>query len=257
MKPNRVKEILNAGGVAVGLESYTNHPALVEIMGWSGFDFVFIDTEHAPADVGATEVTIRACDVTGMTSMVRVAENNAALIGKALDNGAQGVIVPHINTLKDAELAVAAAKYPPLGERGACPFVRAAQYGLLPWKEYSQKANEETLVILLLEGEEGIRNIPDILKLKGVDIIFFGPMDFAQSVGLPGETFEHPKLHAALREVVQACDTAGIAVMTVTSPSANVVYAKKIIAAGVRVIVLSSDEVVFRQSCQELIKIKD
>lgn len=257
MKPNRVKELLKEGRVAVGLESYTNHPALVEIMGWSGFDFVFIDTEHAPADVGATEVTIRACDITGMTPIVRVSENTPSLIGKALDNGAQGVIVPHINTLKDAKLAVNSAKYPPFGERGACPFVRAAHYGLLPWKEYCQQANEETLVILLLEGEEGIRNIPEILKIKGVDIIFFGPMDFAQSIGLPGETFEHPKLNAALKEVVQACDAAGISVMTVTSPSANIAYARKIIAAGVKVIVLSSDEVVFRQSCQELIKIKE
>lgn len=257
MKPNRLKELLKKGRVAVGIESFTNHAGLVEIMGWTGFDFVFIDTEHAPTEVGATEVTIRAADVTGMTALVRVYENSAPLIGKALDNGAQGVIIPQISSVADAEKAVQAAKYPPLGKRGSCPFTRSAHFGLVPLKENCQRANDETLVILLVEGEEGIKNIPGMLKIKGVDIIFFGPADFGQSIGLPGESFEHPRLFAALKDVVRMCDKAGVAVMTVTSPFANIPYARKIMDAGVKVIVMSSDEALFRQSCQELIKIKD
>jgi len=257
IRPNRVKELLKQGKVAVGLESFTNQPALVEIMGWTGFDFVFIDTEHSPADVGATLTAIRACDVTGMTPIVRVYENSPALICKALDNGAQGVIVPHINTVAQAEAAVRSAKYPPLGDRSACPAIRSAHFGLLSWKEYYQKVNEDTLVILLIEGEEGIRNTHDILKIKGVDVILFGPVDFAQAIGLPGETYEHPKLYSALKDMVKMCSDAEVWVMTVTTPLSNVPYAKKIADAGVKLIVLSSDVIVFGLACQELIKLRE
>src|SRR4030042_6484883 len=94
----------------------TLHPALIESLGWSGFDFVFIDTEHTPADVETTLTGIRACEVTGMTPFVRVYENSPPLICKALDNGAQAVIIPHISTVGQAEAAVRSVKYPPIGE---------------------------------------------------------------------------------------------------------------------------------------------
>jgi len=202
-RPNRVKELLKQGKVAVGLENHTTDPALVEIMGWAGFDFVFIDTEHAPADVGETKTAIRACELTGMTPIVRVYENSPPLICKALDNGAQGVIVPHINTVSQAEAAVRSAKYPPLGDRSACHSKRSIHYGLLPYKEYCQKANEDTLVILLIESVEGLRNLPDILKVKGVDVILFGPTDFSQAIGLPDENYNHPKLYEALKDMLK------------------------------------------------------
>ena len=180
-------------------------------MGWTGFDFVLIDTEHTPVDVGATLNVIRACDLTGMTPIVRVYENSPALICKVLDNGAQGVTIPHISTAEQAEAVVRAIKYPPLGDRSTCPHIRATHFGLLSWKEYYQKANENTLVILLVEGEEGIRNIPAILKTRGVDIIFFGPVDFSQSIGLSSfGDFEHPKVYAALKDLVKMCGEAGV-----------------------------------------------
>jgi 4-hydroxy-2-oxoheptanedioate aldolase len=115
MRPNRVKELLKQGKVAVGLESFSTQSAFVEIMGWVGFDFCFIDTEHCPADIGATLNPVRACELTGMTPIVRVYENNPALICKALDNGAQGVIVPHVNTVAEAEAVVRSVKYAPQG----------------------------------------------------------------------------------------------------------------------------------------------
>ncbi len=257
MKKNRVKELLKQGKVAVGLESFTGNPSLIEIMGWVGFDYVFIDTEHSPSGVGETLAAVRACDLTGMTPIVRVHANIPSLICKALDNGAQGVIVPHINNVAQAEAVVHYAKYPPLGDRSFCPSIRAAQFGLIPAKEYTEDANENTLVVLLIESEEGIKNAPDIVKVKGVDVILFGPVDLALAIGMPGETYEHPKMYAALKDMVKVCDEAGVAVMTVTTPLSNVAYAKRIADAGVRVLALSTDEVIFRQACQELIKIKE
>jgi 4-hydroxy-2-oxoheptanedioate aldolase len=256
IKPNRVKELLKKGKVAVGLESFSTHASLVEIMGWVGFDFCFIDTEHCPADVGATLNPVRACEITGMTPIVRVYENSPALICKALDNGAQGVIVPHVNTVADAEAVVSSVKYAPEGIRSCCPAIRSDHFGCLPWKEYCRKANEDNLVILLLEGEEGIKNARKIVKVKGVDIILFGPVDLSQCIGLPGASYDHPKLYKALQDMVKMCDESGVAVMTVTTPLSNIPVARKLIEAGVKVVVFSSDVIVFRQACQELIKIK-
>ncbi len=261
--PNRVKELLKERKVAVGLESHTTDPALVEIMGWAGFDFVFIDTEHTPSDVGATATAIRACELTGMTPIVRVYENSPPLICKALDNGAQGVIVPHISTVSQAEAAVRAARFPPLGDRSACHSPRSLHYGLLPWKEYCHKANENTLVILLIESVEGVRNMPDILKIRGVDVILFGITDYSTSIGLSDEHYDNPTLYETLKDIVKMSAEAGVSVMTVTLNQSllydlsKLSYPRKIIDAGVKMIALGSDVTVFRLVCQGLIKIKE
>jgi 4-hydroxy-2-oxoheptanedioate aldolase len=264
---NRVRELLKQGKVAYGLSSFTNHPAFIEIMGWAGFDCVFIDTEHAPQDVGGTLAAVRACQLTGMTPIVRVYENSPPLVCKALDNGAQGVIFPFIKTPSQAEAAVRSAKYPPLGDRGVCPYNRGAHYGLLSWKEYYQKANEDTLVILIIEDAEGVKNARHILKIKGIDIIYFGPGDYSQSIGLPGETYEHPKIFGALKDMVKMCNEVGVSVMTnpgmppvptsTKSPSfelSDVSHIKKIVDAGVKLVAIGSDVALFRESCRDLVK---
>ncbi len=155
-------------------------------------------------------------------------------------------------------------KYPPLGDRSACPLTRAARFGLMSQKEYWQKANEDTLVILLIESAEGMKNLPDILKVRGVDFIFFGPGDFSQSIGLPGETYDHPKIYGALKDMVKMCSEVGVSVMTVTifkSFSYDLSNAfqdvKRITDAGVRVIIFGSEIAILRQSCQALIKVKE
>jgi 4-hydroxy-2-oxoheptanedioate aldolase len=264
-RSNRVRELLQQGKIVIGGRSFTNHPAFVEIMGWSGFDFVVIDTEHAPTDVGETVKCIRACEITGVTPIVRVSENNPSLICKALDNGAQGVIVPHISTSSQAEAVVHSVKFLPLGDRSACPFTRQAHFGLLRWsqqelREHYQKTNEDTLVMLLVEGVEGVKNLPDILKVKGVDIICFGAGDFSHSIGEPGATYDHPKMYGALKDVAKMCSEAGVAVLThmaKTLSISEVSYAKKVVDAGVRVIYLHSDLSLFTSACREMIKIRD
>lgn len=167
------------------------------------------------------------------------------------------MIVPHISTVEDAKAVVRSVKYPPMGDRSSCPSIRSAHFGLLSWEEYYQKANEDNLVSLIIEGEEGIKNTPDIVKVPGVDSIIFGPVDFSQAIGLPGATFEHPKLYAALKDMAKICNEAGVALMTTTSPLSSVAAGRRIADAGVRVIMLSIDEIIFRQACQELIKIKE
>ncbi len=264
-RPNRVRELLKQGKMVYGCRSFTTYPAFIEIMGWTGFDFVSIDTEHSPADAGATLPGIQACELSGTTPLVRIYEINPPLICKVLDNGARGVMVPHVSTASQAEEVVRSVKFPPLGERSACPLTRAAQYGLhslSSLKEYYHKANEDTLVILSIEGVEGIKNTPEILKVKGVDIIGLGVGDLSHSMGIAGETYDNPKLYGALKDMVKMCSEVGIPVMTPmyqysSSKAAETTYAKKIADAGVKVIYLGSDLSLFGRTCQELIKIRE
>jgi 4-hydroxy-2-oxoheptanedioate aldolase len=166
--------------------------------------------EHGVIDVDTAENMVRASDAAGITPIIRVAFNRSELIHQALSYGAAGVHIPHISTRKEAEDAVWASKFFPLGGRGVCPFVRAARYSADKPVFYN-KANAETLVILAIEGTEGIDNLPEILTIKGIDAVFVGPYDLSQSLGIPGQVM-HQKVLDRVRELAALSKQAGIAV---------------------------------------------
>jgi 4-hydroxy-2-oxoheptanedioate aldolase len=184
-------------------------PQLVEIIAASGFDFVILDLEHGEFGLSQLDHLQRAAEVGGLHSVVRVPANDAPLIGKVLDFGADAVLVPHIETPEDARRAVAAAKYPPAGGRGSFPFMRATRYrsGHRPGWEAEQ--NDATSVILLVEGERGIQHIADIVRVPGVAAVFVGPVDLSQSLGLPGQ-LRHPKVEAFAHQIRETALGEGI-----------------------------------------------
>jgi 4-hydroxy-2-oxoheptanedioate aldolase len=203
-RPNKLKRLLARGEIAFGGGSQLPLTAIVEIMGLSGYDFGIIDTEHGTYDIDTAGELIRAAHGAGMTPLVRVLYNDPGLIMKALDLGAHGVIVPHITSKQEAVDAVKAAKYAPEGLRGSCPYVQAAGFSLSNWPEYQKWSNEETMLFVLIEDEEGVRNVDDILGVKGVDAVFLGPFDMSVSMGLQGDT-ENPRVRDNLDKVLAAC----------------------------------------------------
>ena len=136
------------------------------------------------------------------------------MILKAMDMGAMGVIVPGVSTKEQGMRAVKAAKYAPLGERGACPWIRATQYNARSWVDYAQWSNEQTMIWLLVEGQEGVRNFDDILTVPNVDAVMLGPFDLSQSLGIPGQ-LDHPLLLKTLRAMVKKANTKKIDVIAV------------------------------------------
>src|SRR3972149_2306852 len=146
MRENRAKRILKAGGLAIGAGVDMSDPALVEIIGLAGFDAAFIDMEHTGFDLGTIEHMIRAADLVNITSIVRVPDNNPKFILRILDMGAQGIQVPHIANRQDAEAAVRAVRFPPLGERGVAGGSRAARYGTIPLAQHVASSNEEVML---------------------------------------------------------------------------------------------------------------
>ncbi|NIM02996.1 aldolase [bacterium] len=244
-----IKEKMNRGEFVVGPFMKSRDPAMVEIVGLAGFDFAILDMEHSALSIESVEDLIRMAEVRGIDSIVRVPEISESAISGPLDAGASGVLVPHVDTRKQAEEVVYLSKFSPLGERGMDVFARAADYSHLPKEKYLEQANRKTLLIVQIEGKKGVENLDDILRVKGVDTIFIGPYDLSQSLGVPGE-IDHPKVTEKIKQVVGKVRKAGLSLGIYVD---DVQTARKWIDLGVQFIALLVDSVIFFQACQALV----
>lgn len=201
MKDNWLKQKMEQGQWVLGPFCKTTESAIYEIAGLAGFDFAIIDMEHGPISYETAQNLIRVCELAGVSPIIRVPRNEEHYVLRALDIGAHGVEVPEINTKEQAEKLAEAARYYPEGKRGLCRFVRAAEYSHTPKAEYFQRANQNAMVIAHLEGMEGLKNLDEILEVKGIDLLFIGPYDLSQSMGIPGQIHD-PGLIAKMSAIV-------------------------------------------------------
>lgn len=230
VRENATKRKLAAGGTVFGIFVPFAEPGLVELCGIAGFDFAILDMEHGAIDVSECENLIRAAEVVDVTPVVRVSTAEPATILRLLDAGAQGVMVPHVNSREDAERAVAVVRYPPLGHRGAGS-QRAAAYGMqLHKRDWVKHANQEMLLIAMLEEADAMTHVRDILAVPGIDAYEIGRGDLSMSMGIPGEV-TNPKVEAAVEQAVAAIMDAGrVASDTIGSPQ----EAKALVTRGYR-----------------------
>ena len=237
MYHNKLRQKLQKREVVLGPFCKLSEPAIYELAGLAGFDFAIIDLEHGPLSYESAQHAIRACELAGVSPVIRVPKNEEHYILRALDIGAHGVEVPEINTKKEAENLAKACRYYPKGNRGVCRFVRAAEYSRMPKAEYFKFANENLTVIAHLEGVEGVNNLDAILEVEGIDVLFIGPYDLSQSMGIPGE-IEHPDLVAKMISIVEKAEAKGKIIGTfVETPEG----AKEWIQRGVKYISYSVD----------------
>jgi len=195
---------------AYGTWTQFGSPEVVEVLGYSKqFDFTIIDTEHTYYGLETAENLVRAANASGLSALVRVYANEPNLIGKVLDMGADGVVVPQITNREEAEKVVQAAYYFPRGNRGVCPFVRAGGHMATDWQTFADSQNDETFVMIMVEGAAGLANLSEIVKVKGIDAIMMGPMDLTVSLGIGGQ-LDHPLLKQHVTEAVRICDENGI-----------------------------------------------
>lgn len=201
MLTNKTKAKLNAGECVYGCFFRAQDPALAEYVGYMGWDFIIFDGEHGSLEPNRCEDMVRAAELRGVTPLVRVTTNQAHVLLRFLDAGAQGVHVPWVNNAAEAESALQGIKYFPRGKRGLAG-VRPATFGQqMSLTDYVVRANEETLTILQLESEEAIDNLDALLALPDVDVLFLGRTDLSQSLGHPGET-GHPAVEAVVERAV-------------------------------------------------------
>lgn len=210
MKESRLLEKLKAGKRVFGTWSMTGSATVVEVIGITGLDFVILDMEHGSMSFETVENLVRAAECTNCQPIVRVADAGEATILRALETGSQGIMVPHISTAEEARRIVSACRYAPEGSRGLSPYTRSHGYSHENIAESLQKNNENTFVGILVEGEEGIRNIESIADVQGLDLIYTGIYDISQSIGLSGQ-LNHPKVMEIQKKCVRAVKEKGVA----------------------------------------------
>ena len=231
-----------------GLFMKTTDPAFVEAAGYAGMDYAILDMEHGPASINQVQNNIRAAQISGMLPIVRVEKLCEHAILQALDIGAAGVQVPKVSSAEQAQMVVKYAKYFPEGERGVCRFVRSARYSHTPKENYFKDANHENIVIIQLEGGGVLSELDAILNVKGIDIIFVGPYDLSQSLGLTGQT-SHPEVMAAMKEIITRTNAVGIATGTfIDSPESYIGWKN----AGVKYLSYSVDVGLFYEACKAI-----
>ena len=212
MFKNRVKELISQHRLAIGTYVNLADPAIVELIGLAGFDSAFIDMEHTAFDLHVVQEMIRACELVGICSLVRVPDNNPKTILRVLEMGAQGIQVPHIAGKEDAREAVKAVRYAPLGDRGMGGPTRAARYGTVPMPEHTRTSNSEIVLSVMVEDMEAIKQIEEIASLDGLDLIAIGPSDLSQALGASGPN--DPKLKETIEGIAATLRRVGKARMT-------------------------------------------
>ncbi len=249
MRHNTTKEKLRNGESVYGCFVRYPNAALIEVLGYCGWDFIVFDGEHGTIEPGDCEQMVRAAELQGLTPIVRVPVNQPHVILRFLDTGAQGLHVPMVRSADNAEAVVQSVKYQPRGTRGLAA-VRAAEYAQrAPLGQYVAKANTETLVVVHIETEDAIDRLPEIVRVDGLDVVFLGPTDLSNSLGLPGE-IQHPKVQAVFHRFVETVSGSGL-VLGVMVPNAETARQWK--ARGARYIAVGLESVL-NPACRSYLK---
>jgi 2-keto-3-deoxy-L-rhamnonate aldolase RhmA len=191
---------------------------IAEMLALCGFDFVLLDSEHGFFSIESIASMIAAGDAAGVPTMVRVPSTAAMEVGRCLDGGAAGILFPRSEDISDVRLGVQKVKFPPDGKRGLAG-VRASRYGTVPLSEFVQRANQETLVAVQLETIGALSQVGAIAKEKNVDVLYVGPNDLTQALGVPGQ-YEDPRYRTAVEDIARtAIDAGKVAGIMVSNPN--------------------------------------
>lgn len=247
LRDNTFKRALAAGRPQIGLWSTLASPYGTELAAGSGFDWVLLDTEHSPSDVPHMLQQLHAFDAAGSasTAVVRPAWNDAVLIKRYLDIGAQTLLLPFVQNADEARAAVAATRYAPAGIRGMGGSTRASNFGRTT--DYIARAHEELCVLVQVETQEALGQIEAIAAVDGVDGIFIGPADLSASMGYPGQ-LRHPAVDAAIDDAIRRIRATGKAPGILMADEAR---ARECLALGAQFVAIAVDMLVLRKGLDE------
>jgi len=236
---NRTKARLRAGGLALGMGLRQARTVdIATIAGTCGFDWLFIDTEHNSMSIDTACQISMAAIATGVTPVVRVPGHQHYHCARALDNGALGVVVPHVDTAEEAQAIADACRYPPLGRRSIAGNMPGLAFESVPVGDATRRMNEETLVVVMLESPRAIDNADSIASIEGIDALLVGTNDLCAEMGMHGD-FGNPRVRQAYEKVIAACARHG------KFPGMGGVYdptlMDRYIRAGMRLILCGND----------------
>lgn len=244
-----LKKRLRSGRPVWGSWITLGHPSVAEILCQAGFDWLVVDLEHSVIDLAETQTLLQVIAAHGVVPLVRVTSNDPQQIKRVMDAGAQGVIVPMVNSAEEARDAVRAVKYPPEGTRGV-GLGRAQEYGF-EFEKYAARINRESLVVVQIEHKDAVSQIDEIFATPGVDAFFVGPYDLSGSLGVPGR-FEHPRMKAALDTIRRAARKSAIVPgFHVIQPRAADV--RRRLREGYRFLAVSLDTLFLGTACRSVL----
>ncbi len=239
-----LKKRLKDGNLIIGTWVTINHPDIVDVLSGLPFDWLILDMEHAPLEISDIEVLMMPLKGTSISPVVRVPWNDMVAIKRALDIGAEGILVPWVNTREEAEAVVKYASYPPKGVRGTGPR-KAVGYGARSFTDYYERfEKEERVIIVQAETDEALKNLEEIASTSGIDAVYVGPMDLTVNLGIPTQ-YDHPRFKEAMEKVVTICRKYDIAAGT---HAFDTEYLKMVVDKGFRLITIMLDfEALLRQ----------
>lgn len=250
---NLIRAAIEKKGNALGTFLGVANVPVLECICYSGLDFVVIDTEHGPYDTMPMGDLIKTAENAGVAALVRVADVTHKEIQRAVDNGAQGIIVPCLKSIEDFRKAVELAKFAPIGNRGFIK-ARGCGFGNEPWaagslEEYMKNSNERVLVLPQCETAEALENIEEIVKIDGLDGIFIGPFDLSICMGIPGQ-FDNPAFTAAIERIKKACHDNGKLCMMFTGSEKD---ARMYLESGMDAVANSIDSLVISAAFKKMV----
>lgn len=255
MRPNKVKRALMRGEVQVGTWITTlRTPQIAQMLATAGFDFMYIDMEHSCLSIETVGDLCYAALAAGLCPIVRPPAKDPHLLSRPLDSGAMGLLIPHVDTREEAEAVVKAIKFPPVGERGMNLQGPHTGWAKTNGDEYVQSTHAETLLLVQIESDKGMRNIDEILSLEWVDGAVIGRSDLSTDLGLPGQT-NHPEVVKRVEMMIAACQrhekVPGLLVQDVAS-------AKEWIAKGIRLVPYSNEvSILINAASKAVVEIRD
>jgi len=220
MRINKVKHALAEGKVQIGTAfAQLRSPEVARILAAAGFHWVYLDTEHGNFSIETVQDICGAAVSSGLCPAVRVADLQYALVARALDNGAMGVIFPRVESPELLERAVSWTKFPPVGIRGFGLTPTHVEYEKVTIPQIAEHVNANTLVVLQIETKLAVEIRDELLAVPGIDAVMVGPVDLSISLGVPGD-FQHPKMVEAMEKIRDSCNRHGVAPGTQTRPLA-------------------------------------
>ena len=245
---NRFKQGLREGRQLVGLWSSLSSAAATEILADSGFDWILIDTEHAPNETPMVADQLRAASLGTASPVVRPAWNDVVVLKRLLDVGVQTLLVPFVQSAEEAARAVAATRYPPRGIRGVASVHRANRYGRV--SGYFDQADDGMCVLVQLETRAAVDALEAIAAVEGIDGLFIGPSDLAASLGHLGNN-AHPDVRETIERACRRAQAVGTPIGILAPVESD---ARAYLDMGFAFVAVGSDVVVLRKGCDALVQ---
>ncbi|MGI8680411.1 MAG: HpcH/HpaI aldolase family protein [Jatrophihabitans sp.] len=251
MTRNRLLTMLDEHLVPIGMQCFTGNHTLIEVLGATGFDYVWLDSEHSALDPRSLEDTMRTCELAGLVPLVRIPEpTDGTSARRALEAGAQGIVVPMVRSAAEVREIVNALTFPPYGKRGLCPALRVPGYTVAGFNDYMRESDAELLIIPMIETVEALEHIDEICALEQVKMLVFAAGELAFAMGEGANMHSGTKIQQAQQAVFDAARDHSVAVIggPILNPSKE--SCAKALDDGVSMLCIGLDVLAFRQLCE-------